>query len=403
MAQASNAAAAAQQRAAQNAQFMSLSYLQTALANAQNGNAYQAGQALNFDAPVMPGGYLERVTLSVALTVDYTPAGSNPTISLNAGGIWNVLNQVNIKFGETQVSIHPYFQHVFNQMRGFNRPDATKTVGNQNADIQSMIYSAPTLNSGANTWLFDVDIPLNSVHPNAVNGLLPLGQTGTKVQIQAVPASSFVGADPLQNVISTNGTVTVSGTVNVTVSFRDFKSFATLQQLQPDLTGLATVQTIKPAEINPLTAGSVNFRSLTNPYPVVRAVSVVIDGQSSGTFCSASNINTLELDQAENTNTAFFRYTSTTGSGGMARFYNEIRRTYGQDYDDGVLPWFNAPVNNVSNPSSLGGNAFLDLTSAGYPAARLGVGVNNVSSANQITPRVVSYLQILNPQGITLA
>lgn len=403
MAHASNAAAAAQQRAAQNAQFMSLSYIQTALANAQNGNSYVAGQALNFDAPIMPGGYLERVVLSVALTVNYTPAATAPTVALNAGGIWNVLNQVNIKFGETQVSIHPYFQHVFNQMRGFNRPDAIGVVGNQNSDIQSMIYKAPTLNSGNNNWQFDIDIPLNAVHPNAVNGLLPISQTGTKVQIQAVPASAFTGADPLNNVVSTNGTISVTGTVTVTCYFRDFKSFATLAQLAPDLSGLATVQTIKPAELNPLTAGSVAFRALTNPYPVVRAVSVVIDGQSSGTFCAASNINTLELDQAENTNTAFFRYSAVTGSGGMARFYNEVRRTYGMDFDDGVLPWFNAPVNNVANPSSLGGNAFLDLTSAGYPAARLGVGVNNVGNGSTITPRVVSYLQILNPQGITLA
>lgn len=395
------AQAAAQQRATRNAQFMALSYEQPFSAFAQNGTQYVPGQALNFDAPVVPGGYLSRIILSVSLTVNYTPAATAPTISLNAGNIWNVLNQINVKFGETQATIHPYFINVMNKMRGFNRPSTTGVVGSQTSSIQNLVYSAPTLNSGNNTWKFDIDMPLNSVHPNAVNGLLPLGQTGTKVQIQAIPASAFTGADPLNNVINTNGTITVSGSVNVTCIVRDYHSFSTLAQIQPDLGGLATVQVIKPQEINPLTAGTVNFRTITNPYPMVSAVSLVIDGASSSTFCSATNINTLELDQAENTNSAFFRYND--AAGGMARFYQQTRRVFGQDFEDGVLPWFNAPTDNVANPSSLGGNNFLDLTSAGYPAARLGIGVNTVATGNGITPRVVTFAKILNPSGITLA
>jgi hypothetical protein len=400
--QVQDAAQRAAMQAAQNASFMALSYEQPFAAFAQNGTNYVPGQALNFDAPVVPGGYLTRIVLTVHLNVNYTPAGSGAYASLTAAAPWSALSQIQVKFGETQITVHPYFEYIFSLMRGFNRPDTTRVVGLQTSDIQSMLYKAPTLNPGDNEWKFDIEIPLNSVHPASVNGILPIGQTGTKVQIQAVPTSQFVGKDPLLNVVDTNGTITVSGDVKVTCIVRDYHSMATVQQVQPDLSGLATVQTIKPQEINPLTAGSYVFRPLTNPYPVVRFAAVVIDGQSSGTFCAASNITGYELDQAENTNSAFFRYDDTTG--GIERYYAEVRRRFGQDMPDGVLV-FDAPTQNVANPSSLGGNAFLDLTSAGYPAARVGVRVSQVgnSSSTGITPRVVMYATILNPAGITLA
>jgi hypothetical protein len=400
-AQSNQAAARAAQQQQANNQFMGLSYEQPFQALAQNGTAYAPGQTLNFDAPVIPGGYLTRLVLSVNLTVTNTPGTG--TIALNAGGMWNVINQINVKFGETQISVHPYAEYVFSLMRGYGRFNggAGQTDGNQNASIQSILYSAPSVASGAQTWKFDIEIPLNSVHPNSVNGILPLGQTGTKAQIQVIPASSFTGADPLQNVVSLTGNAAVSVTGNVTCTaiVRDFKSFATVQPVEPDLNGLATVQTIKPQEINPLTGGSYNFRTLSNPYPLVRWVAIVIDGQSSTSFCAPSNIAGYELDQAENTNSAFFRYDDTTG--GMSRYYAEQRRRFGQDFDSGILV-YDAPTMNQGNPSNMGGNNFLNLTSQGYPAARWGVKVNTVNSGNGITPRVVMYAVVINPSGISL-
>jgi hypothetical protein len=398
-------AASAAQRAAQqqqiNNQFMGLSYEQPFAALAQNGTAYVPGQTLNFDCPVIPGGYLTRLILSVNLTVTNTPGTGS--IALNAGGIWNVINQINVKFGETQISVHPYAEYVFSLMRGYGRFNGGvgQTDGNQNAGIQSILYSAPSVASGAQTWKFDIEVPLNSVHPNSVNGILPLGQTGTKCQVQVIPPSSFTGPDPLNNVVALTGnaTVSVAGNVTCTAIVRDFKSLATVTPVEPSLDGLATVQTIKPQEINPLTAGSYNFKTLSNPYPLVRYCIIVIDGQSSATFTSPSNIVGYELDQAENTNSAFWRYDQTTG--GMARYYAEVRRRFGQDFDSGVIV-FDAPTMNQGNPSNMGGNNFLNLTSQGYPAARWGVNVSSVSNANGITPRAVMYATVINPAGISL-
>jgi hypothetical protein len=399
--QVANAAQRAAQQQQANNTFMGLSYEQPYSALAQNGNSYVPGQTLNFDCPVIPGGYATRIVLSVNLTVTNTPGTGS--IALNAGGIWNVINQINVKFGETQISVHPYAEYVFGLMRGYSTipGGAGQTLGNQVANIQNILYSAPSVAAGAQTWKFDIEIPLNSVHPISVNGLLPLGQTGTKAQVQVIPATSFTGADPLLNVcaLTGNATQSVTGSVSCTAMVRDFKSLATVTPVEPDLGGLATVQTIKPQEINPLTAGSYNFKTLSNPYPLVRYLIILIDGNSSSTFCAATNINGYELDQAENTNSAFFRHDLTTG--GIGRYFAEVRRRFGQDMPEGVLV-FDAPSMNQSDPMNGGGNNFLNLTSQGYPAARWGANVGSVSNANGITPRAVMYATVINPAGISI-
>jgi hypothetical protein len=395
-----NAANAAQVQAQANNQFMNFSYEQPFAALAQNGTSYVPGQTLNYDMPVIPGGYLSRIMISVNLTVTNTPGTGS--IALNAGGIWNVINNIIVKFGETQISVHPYALYVFSLMRGYGRVNGGlgQSMGNQVANIQSQLYSAPSVSSGAQTWKFDIEVPLNSVHPGSVNGLLPLGQTGTKVQLQLVPPSSFTGADPLNNVVALTGnaTVAVTGNVTVTAMVRDYHSFASTQPVEPSLNGLATIQTITPAQINPLTAGSMNFKTLSNPYPLVRYVMIAIDGNSSSTFSAATNISALELDQADNTNTAFWRYDATTG--GVSRYFAEIRRRFGQDLPEGCYV-FDAPSMSA-NPSNQGGNNWLNLTSGGYPAARWGLNMASVTSANGITPRAQMFAQIINPNGISL-
>lgn len=398
--QTANAAQRAQLQAAANNQFMNFSYEQPFSALPQNGTAYVPGQTLNYDCPVIPGGYLTRLMISVNLTVTNTPGTG--TIALNAGGIWNVINNIIVKFGETQITVHPYAEYVFSLMRGYGRVNGGlgQTLNNQVANIQSQLYSAPSVASGTQTWKFDIEVPLNSVHPGSVNGILPLGQTGTKAQVQIVPPSSFTGSDPLNNVVTLTGnaTASVSGNVNVSCVVRDYHSFASTQPVEPSLNGLATVQTINPAQINPLTQGTMNFKTLSNPYPLVRYCIIAIDGNSSSTFSAATNFAGYELDQADNTNTAFFRYDSTTG--GMARYYAETRRRFGQDMPEGVLV-FDAPSMSA-NPSNLGGNNFLNLTSSGYPAARWGINLNSTSTSNGITPRAVMFAQVINPNGISL-
>jgi hypothetical protein len=388
---------AAQQAA--NDTFMQLSYEQPILANAQNGTNYApGGNPLNFDVPIVPGAFLTRLTIRHRLTVNYTPAGSGAYENLTAAGEYAVFQNVEVRFGNRQIEVHPYVAKVLAQLAGYNRTDTNRPLGNVNNDIQAMLYTNPTVNSGDNEWTFDVDIPLTLLHPMSVNGILPISGSGTRVQVSLQPTASFVGKDPLLNVIDTNGSVTVSGTVEVIAWYRDWQSMTTRQALAPSLAGLSTVQVIKPQSINPLSAGTPNFKRITNPYPFVKLIHIVIDGQQSGKFVSdASNIQLYEIDKAENTSSAFIKYDATNG--GMQNYYKRVRELYGQDLDSGVIV-FDATAMNTANPSNRNGRAFLDLTPNGYPAARVGFQVGQVGTGTYGTPRVETWGVIINPMGI---
>lgn len=391
------AAKAKQQQQQQNDMFMQLSYETPILADAQNGNTYQVGgNPLNFNVPIVPGAYLTRLTIRQTLTVNYTPAADSPEATLTAAGELASFQNVVVQFGNKQIEVHPYVAKVLADLAGYNRNETNMPVGLSNPDIQSMLYTSPVLNTGNNTWQYDVDIPLTLLHPMSVNGILPISGTGTRVQISLQPTASFVGSDPLQNVIDTNGTVTVTGTVQVVAWYRDWQSMATRTSLSPNLTGMSTVQVIKPQSISPLTAGTPNYMRLTNPYPFVKIINLVIDGQQSSKFVSsASNIELYEIDKAENTSSAFVKYDSTNG--GIQNLYKEYRRRYGRDFDSGVV-FFDSTSQNTANASNQNGRAYLNLTPNGYPAARQGFQVGQVGTV--CTPRVETWGVIINPLGI---
>jgi hypothetical protein len=384
---------------AMNTAFMRYSYEQPIPANAQNGNAY--GQTLNFDVPIVAGAFLSRLRVKQTLSVDYTEAATSPTATLNACGQEGAHKEISVTFGNKQITVHPYFvSKVFNRARGRQNLNFGQVLAHESSSVQGQLYSSPTLNAGSNTWTTYYDLPMTLIHPLSVYGLLPISGSGTRVQVQMVPVAQFVGPDPLENVVNTNGTITVTGTITVVAYYRDNVSMSMINNVQPDLTGLPTAQIIKPQEINPLTGGSMVFKRLSNPYPFVKLASVVIDGNSSATFCSATNITGYEIDKAENSSSAFVRYDQTTG--GMVNYFADVRERYLQDFDDGVIVW-DAPSQNTPDSTLQEGDAYLNLTQNGYPAARLGFQVGDVSTANNITPRVVTYGIILNSQGIKIA
>lgn len=388
----------AQQQAMKNRDFMRLGYPQTIPANAQNGTSYATGQLYNFDVPIVPGAYVERIRVKWSLNFTYTPGTGSAAV--NAGAAYNMFQDVSVMFGNKQMTVHPIVAKVLAQLRGYNRGPAGSVFGTSAAGVQSLLYSQPALASGANAWKGYFDLPTTLVHPTSPYGLIPIGGSGTRMQIQLQSAPSLTGPDPLQNVfaITGNATITaVTGTVKVDIVYRDFKSFATPAALECDLTGLPTAQIIRLREMNPLTAGSPNYMSITNPYPFVKVLSFVIDGQQSDKFCAASNLQAYRIDGAENTSSTLRVYDQSTG--GIENYFTRHRELYGQDTDEGVLV-FDANAESVVDTSNQEGEMWLNVSSSGFPASRVGVQVGAVSSANSIVPRVVSYGVILNPVGI---
>ena len=400
----------AQKQAQQNAAYMHLTYNKPAKMIAQNGNAWTSGSTLNFTAPVIQGAWAQKIRVFCTFTVNYTAATAAPTISLNAAAPWSLINTVRVIYGQEQIVVHPYLlAKVFPFLRGYGRENPSSVIGNSNANIRSYLYTSPTVTAGNNTWTFFFDIPFNDlINPMNAWGMFPMGGTGTPLQVQLTTATSVTDADPLNGVIQTNGTVVVTGTVSPVVVYRDYISMTSTASYQPNLTGLPTVQVIQAPGIDPLGQGSYQYKRFTNPYQFAKLAHIVIDGQSSGTFAATSNIQGYELDQAENPNSAFFRYDSTTsGNADLDYYFSEVEDLTGQDLDDGVL-FYDPTIRNLSDSDLRAGTAYLNLAggdpskpgSGGFPAARYGVKVGTVSSANGITPRVVTYGVIINPKGI---
>lgn len=384
---------------AQNRQFMALSYEQSIKANAQNGTVFGEGKTLNFDAPIISAAYATKITLRHSITLNV--AGGQAT--LNAGAPYNLVNRAVVTFGNKQVSVSPYLSKIFDRMRGYNRQAQGDSWGFNDSTITSLINSkldAGATFTGSKTFSFDSDIELNGVlHPNAVNGILPIFSSGTKLQVALTLPTSVAGADPLENVIKLDAgaTVTATGSVEVIITYRDYQSMATTQPVQPNLAGLPTVQVIELPSITPLTSGTMQYFSFRNPYGFCKLAHIVIDGKQSDKFAKADNILSYSLDKAENTSSSFFRYDESNG--GMKEYYKEVRSRFGQDMDAGVLVW-DATTQNVANVSSKMGTAYLNLTNEGFPASRFGVKVNEVDGTKGITPRVVSFGVILNKEGI---
>jgi len=228
-------------------------------------------------------------------------------------------------------------------------------------------------------------------------GVIPMDSSGTRLQINVITPTSFVGADPLQNPVSGTGSAVVTGTVTVTIWYRDYHSFTHTAGGSLVLAGMPTIQTLKVNEINPLTAGSYQYVELKNPYAWYRYVSLVIDGNQSDKFTSLSNLQGYRLNQAGNNLSAFFVYDATQG--GVNNYYKSVRKVYGRDYDSGVI-FYDSATQNLADASLREGQAFLNMSASGYPNAQLGVQVGSVSSSNGITPRLVTYAVVQNPAGI---
>jgi hypothetical protein len=385
----------------QNLNFMTYSYESFGKMNAQNGNSYAAGSVINFDAPIISGAWATSLIFRANLAVDVTLGAG--TATLNAGSFYNAFSNVQVIFGNTQINVHPYFTKVLRELRGYNRTLTQSALGASSSTIQDMLYKSPTLADGVNNWTFEIEIPLNGLNEKSIVGILPMFSTGTKLQAAITCAPAFTGADPLNHTVKVSGgaAASVSGSVDCVVVYRDYRSMSMTNAIQPNMAGQPTLQIIKPQEINPLTGGSYVYKRLTNPYGMARVISVVIDGKQSDKFTVASNIKGYEIDAAENTNSQFLAYDNTTG--GIENYYRQVRKRYGQDIgDDGVL-FFDAIAQNCHDASNGQGLALLNLTQSGYPAARFGYNVGDVNNGNGITPRVVTFAQIINTGGISIA
>lgn len=383
---------------AKNSAYMQYSYEQPVLANNLNGTQFGQGRTINFEAPIISGAWATKVKLIYDLNIHVVEGASATVPTPNAGFPENLINNVEVKFGNKVINANPAIFKIFDKMEGWNRTTLDDVVGHRDSVIDGMLRQVPTtLVAGDNKLHFTREIMLNMCHESSVNGILPIFANGTRLQVALQLPSAVVGPDPLDNCLNTaDATVTVTGDVRAQIVYRDFTSFTSVDSVQPDISGLATPQLIQLPTLSSLQPGVLQTISVRNPYQFSKIVHFIIDGKQSDRYASPDNILNFRYDKAENNSSAFWDYETT---GGMESYYRDyVRAKFGQDLDAGVLV-FDSSTANVANASSKMGVATLNLSSNGYPSMRAGFKVGAVDGS-KIAPRVVSYGVILNPDGI---
>lgn len=392
-----------------NANYLRMTIPKYALCEA-NGGALSASYnssaptVMTFQIPQSASGWATELLIDANLVVNYTAATTSPSIAVNAAGVAAAFSSMTLQFGSntSQIDLRPYFAYVNKRLSGYNRSLYGQTEGNAVPAISALLYTSPSVAAGNNTWKFRIRVPLNALHPLTAEGMIPaMGNTGKGI-IRLQPSAEFVGPDPVLSAVSTNGKVSVTGTVEVKMGYRDGHSLATLQQMAPVVLGPAGIGTVQYVQLEAkqnLVANLYQRQHISTTLPIYRLVNIVVDGNQSSSFSTVSNILGYEISLDANAGTALRKYDNSENVT-MTDYYQVLRDHYGQDLDEGVLLAVDALGSNVVNPSNQDGGAILNMTSNGYTAAHVGVKLNSVGSVAGIAPRIENWALVVNPQGL---
>jgi hypothetical protein len=389
----------AMMKAHTNSEFMKYSRPSEIRMNSENGKSFVEGRTLSWSSPIIAGAYATEILLEVRVKIDYT-AGTLGTVGFTPSYPFSLMKKYDLTFGNKLQSSVPFVHKIRDLMDSSGQNLKDQASGYVNAQIEQMIRKVPnTLVEGENEIVFQVNIPLNLEHPMSVNSIVPVFGSGTRLQL-GVQLPQVVGKDPLENVVYTsddfNGTITTTGEINASMVYRDYHSMTTTQAVQPDISGIHTVQLVELPSITGLTPNVFNTASIRNPYSFTSLFSIVIDGKQSDKFSNVDNITGYGLDKQENNTDFFFRYGEDLG---MDTYYRKFRANYKNDLDSGCFGW-QASTENQADPANKMGSAYLNLSGSGYTASRLNFKVASVGDNTGIASRVLTWGILINEQPI---
>ncbi len=395
-----------------NALYLTKSVRKRAIAPYNGGgttSTYAAGTTLTHNFPTASGAYA--LELVIEVDIKFTPTASTG-LAWTAAGAYAWFTEIDVLFNGKQAAIRPYFLKVLDQFRRAQWLPYAQVLSGLSAvsDITSSVASAqPTLTSAsAAVSKFYFRIPLNALYYLSPVGALPIQGSGTQAQVTLQCASTLIAqyADPmLVPLTSTSASPTCTldsteKTIKVMVIYCDGTNFDSPSPYSLDLVGQPTAQYIIDQQLSPLVAGSVQGQRIVSLLQHYVAVSVIIDGNQSSNFALTTNMTIIKLDQDSARQNTFYQYglNNTT----VYDFFEQIRHVFGQDFDQGVIPWTYAPAFNQPNPNNGMGQQVLNMTAGGWTDVTPGVQVTSVSSTN-FTPRIETYLLSLNPAGLVQA
>lgn len=407
-AQTSVAASAAQMIIKANRAFMRKALERVAPCEVASGSGitanYAPGSTLTFKFPTVGSAFAKALLITYSISI--TPAtGTGAAYAANAAAPWNIFNELDVNYNGAQIKTHPYICKILDQLKGFQKGQQNDVLaGNKDATIEAQIVGTTPLTVGsANTWQGKILLPLNVLGEDTVPGLLPMMGVGNQAEIKLTCAPSFLGPDPLLNPVATTGgtgaAITVnSGTVQVDCIFLDGSNMDSNVGLSLALSGEPTLQYFWDTPLSPLPQGLLQRQHISTLLEHWYVISVVIDGVQSSKFSTIGNLTQFELSP-DSVGQDKFKSWNVANNVSVYDYYDRMRRKYGQDLDEGVIAWVDAPGAGVVDTDARNGMQVLNMRDGGFPATTHGYNMTSVSSAT-ITPRVETFLVSMNYSGL---
>ncbi len=411
-----DAAQAAAIQAAQNRAFMALSHNKEVLCMQANGGAlnqnWVAGQPLTYTIPTANNAFLTGLWIECSLTVN-PAAGSSAVYGLTAAGPLALIDSIQVQYGGQQHNFRPVILKYLAQLSGYTKQTAYRSIlaGQATNALDSYYTSSQfALTTGtANAWTFFFYMPMNLLHPQDVRGILPIQNGETSAQVVINCAGNALGLDPLLNAVypvsGTGHAITMGGSIAVVAEYKDGATYSQLAALQPNLSGIETVQLMRDTPLMNVTAGQIYRNKLSFLKKVPYLITFAIDTVASNKFSSLSNISYIETSGDSTGNRPFLRFGTNTNLN-VKEFFNDLTGKWttgiGQDLDEGVLPWVYGPIFQQADPSNLEGAHFLDATiQSGWTDFHYGLQFTSTTSTTFAgfttpTPRFETHAVIIN-------
>lgn len=401
-----------------NRKFMRMSREKTAYCPVTGGSGttatYSSGTTLYFDIPSVPG-FAKALLINYNLTV--TPAaGTGATYAVTPAAPFNVFSELQVLYNGPQIRTHPYFAcKVMDQLLGYDKFAQNAAHGTADATINANINGGTPISVGAaNTWKGKMLLRLNALGDDTVPGVLPCAGVGNKPQLKLTCAPAFIGMDPLLNPLAPvagtgHSTTTVTGTISVDMVYLDGTNMDSPTPLTLNWQQEPTLQMYWDSPLTPFNSGTIQRQTISTKLKHWYVVSIIIDANQYNQFTALSNLTGFELGPDQVGQQTFVNWNISNNVSIYDFFDREVRRPFGQDLDNGVIPWVAAPGRGVINSSNRNGTQYLNMYPGGFPAATHSYQVNTVGGQSTVdgytapTARVETFLVSENSAGLKVS
>jgi hypothetical protein len=378
---------------------------------------YSSGTTLYFDLPTVPG-FAKGLLITYSITVN-PASGTSATYAVNAAAPYSIFSELQVLYNGPQARLHPYVCKILDQLSGSPSGAQNRVLsGNNDATIASNIVGQTNFTVGSNTtWTGKIYLPLNALGNDTVPGLLPVSGVGNKPQLKLTCTPSWLGLDPLLNVMSpvtgTGHAMTgLTGSINVDMVYLDGTNLNSPSPLSLNWQNEPTLQYYWDTPLTPFSQSTIQRQTISTKLKHWYVFSIIIDGAvttGATTFGTLANIAGFELSPDQVGQQVFMNWNISNNISIYDYYDRYIRRPFRQDLDDGVIVWVAGPNRGVIDAGNRNGTQALNMYPGGFPACTHSYQMNSYTYQSTIdgfaacTPRVETFLISENSAGLKVS